>query len=182
MDPSSDPSLYPTNDPSLDPTTHPSLDPTIDPSLDPLIDPTLDPSADPSMNPSLDPSADPSLDPTLDPTVAYKSFVELIVISVNILNDIIDPSIDPSADSSLKKRNCLGEVHFEKRSIFSLVCVQSGRELLRLITLIGLSKPSTNTASSKPLKNFHARHFDGSSSENAHFWCFKGIYKQIYLL
>ena len=30
-------------------------------------------------------------------------------------------------------------------------------------------------------EKIHARHFDGLSSENAHFWCFEGFYKQIYL-
>eukprot|EP00493_Phyllostaurus_siculus_P017351 UN17618 len=31
-------------------------------------------------------------------------------------------------------------------------------------------------------EDFHARHFDDQSSENGHFWCFKGFHKQFYLL
>ena len=47
---------------------------------------------------------------------------------------------------------------------FSLVRVQTGRELMRLITSIGLNKISPKT-----LKNFHERLFDGEPSENVHF-------------
>eukprot|EP00493_Phyllostaurus_siculus_P023423 UN23759 len=39
-----------------------------------------------------------------------------------------------------------------------------------------------NITSPKSLKKFHARHFDDPSSENDHFWCFKGFHKQFYLL
>ena len=61
-------------------------------------------------------------------------------------------------------------------------CVQIDRELVRLRTLIGLNKFSTHITSSKSLKKFHARHFDGPSSKNEHFWRFKDFYKQNYLL
>ena len=70
-------------------------------------------------------------------------------------------------------------------SISSHVGVQIGLELVRLIALIGLNKFWTNVTSSKSLKKFHARHFDDPStpsSENDHFWCFKGFHKQFYLL
>ena len=36
--------------------------------------------------------------------------------------------------------------------------------------------------SQKTWKNFQARHFDGPSSKNEHFWRFKDFYKQNYLL
>ena len=74
------------------------------------------------------------------------------------------------------------EGFFPLRSISSHVGVQIGLELVRLIALIGLNKFWTNVTSLKSLKKFHARHFDDPSSENGHFWCFKGFHKQFYLL
>ena len=71
---------------------------------------------------------------------------------------------------------------FEKWSMSLFVRVQIDRELVRLITLVGLNKLSINITSPKTLKKFHARHFDGPSSKNVHFWRFKRFYKQNYLL
>ena len=63
-------------------------------------------------------------------------------------------------------------------SISSHVGVQIGLELVQLIALIDLNKFWTHVTSPKPLKKFHARHFDDPWSENCHFWCFKGFCKQ----
>ena len=75
-----------------------------------------------------------------------------------------------------------GAGRFLKWSISSLVRVQIAQELVRLISLIGLNKLSSNITSPKTLKIFHARHFDDPSSKNEHFWRFKNFYKQNYLL
>ena len=74
------------------------------------------------------------------------------------------------------------EDFFAKWPISSNVRVQIGRELVRLITLIGLNKFLTNITSPTSLKKFSRTTFRWSIAKKVHFWCFKGFHRQFYLL
>ena len=117
------------------------------------------------------------------------------IMALNIENTILNVSnhheiLDRMKWDWVNKPNStlLGEHLEESWPIFfqwyrsSSIRVQIGREFVRLITLVCLNKFLIKLIFLKRLKKFYGRLFDALSSENTHFWCFIGLYKQFYLL